>query len=193
MKMETALAKKTGNVFTKAKRSEVMSRIRGRGSESLEVKVVAADAEVFDNVGDDATRHVAGMPRERDEAVGTKGRVKGFASRGGEHRTSNRGQKDESSRRVKKLKPFWELRTLRRELRDGASGFEQSFQMRLGSLLESKGGLATVAPVCVAAGQKSGFGNPHAIFILTELYFREWNDHNGHKVTLSASDVKGDG
>jgi hypothetical protein len=37
--------------------------------------------------------------------------------------------------------------------RDGASGFEQSFQMRFGSLLESKGGLATVAPVCVATRQ----------------------------------------
>ena len=72
----------------------------------------------------------------------------------------------------------------------GAPGFEQSFQMRLGRLLESKGGLATIAPVRVAAGQPGGFGNPHAIFILTELHFREWNDHNGHKVTCSALDVK---
>jgi hypothetical protein len=32
MKMETALAKKTGDVFSKAKRSEVMSRIRSRGT-----------------------------------------------------------------------------------------------------------------------------------------------------------------
>ena len=78
-------------------------------------------------------------------------------------------------------------------LRDGASGFEQSFQMRLGSLLESKGGLATVAPVRVAAGQQGGFGNPHAIFILSELHFREWNDHNGHRVTCFALAVKEDG
>jgi len=77
--------------------------------------------------------------------------------------------------------------------RNGASGFEQSFQMRLGSLLESKGGLATVAPVRVAAGQQGGFGNPYAIFILTELHFRRWNDHNGHKITCFASDVKEDG
>jgi hypothetical protein len=150
MKMETASAKKTGDVFTKTKRSEVMSRIRSRGSESLEVEVVAADAEVFDDVGDDAAGHVARMPRKCDKPVGAKSRVKGFASRGGEHRTSNiehptsnRRQKDESSRPVKKLKPFWELRILRRGLRDGASGFEQGFQVRLGGLLESKGGLAT--------------------------------------------------
>jgi hypothetical protein len=42
----------------------------------------------------------------------------------------------------------------------------------------------------VAAGQQGGLGNPYAIFILPELHFREWNDHNGHKVTPSASDVK---
>jgi len=32
------------DIFSKRNRSEVMSRIRGRGLESLEVKVVAADA-----------------------------------------------------------------------------------------------------------------------------------------------------
>jgi DNA mismatch endonuclease (patch repair protein) len=35
--MTTALAKKTGDVFTKAKRSEVMSRIRSRGNEDTEL------------------------------------------------------------------------------------------------------------------------------------------------------------
>ena len=37
MKMETALAKKTGDIFTKAKRSFVMSRIRSRGNKNTEV------------------------------------------------------------------------------------------------------------------------------------------------------------
>jgi DNA mismatch endonuclease (patch repair protein) len=37
MKMETALAKKTGDVFTKAKRSEMMSRIRSRGNRDTEL------------------------------------------------------------------------------------------------------------------------------------------------------------
>ena len=62
--------------------------------------------------------------------------------------------------------------------------------MCLGSLLESKGGLATVAPVRMAAGQQDGFRNPHTVFILTDLHFREWNDHNGHKLTRFALDVK---
>jgi hypothetical protein len=39
--------------------------------------------------------------------------------------------------------------------RDEAPGFEQSFQMRLGSLLESKGGFATIAPVRVATGSRA--------------------------------------
>ena len=37
MKMETVLEKRTGDVFTKAKRSEVMSRIRGRGNKDTEL------------------------------------------------------------------------------------------------------------------------------------------------------------
>ena len=38
----------------------------------LEVKIVAADAEVFNNVGNDAARQVTRMPRKSDEPVGTK-------------------------------------------------------------------------------------------------------------------------
>ena len=64
--------------------------------------------------------------------------------------------------------------------------------MRLGSLLESHSGFAAVAPVRMAAGQQGGLGNPHPAFILTKLHFREWNDHNGHKVTCFALDVKED-
>jgi hypothetical protein len=45
----------------------------------------------------------------------------------------------------------------------------------------------------VTAGQQGGFGNPHAVFILTELHFREWNNHNGHKLTRFTLDVKEDG
>src|ERR1043165_4667043 len=40
MRMETALVRKPNNVFTKAKRSEVMSRIRGRGNKETEIALV---------------------------------------------------------------------------------------------------------------------------------------------------------
>ena len=49
-----------------------MSRIRGRDSKSFEIEVVPADAEVFDDVGDDTAGHVAGMPCESDKAVGAE-------------------------------------------------------------------------------------------------------------------------
>src|SRR5208283_1615965 len=144
------------DVFTKAKRSDVMSRIRGRGSESLEVKVVAADAEVFDDVSDDAAGHIARMPRERDESVGTEWiRVMPVAPGGAEEFAANLTQTTVKLAAVPggifAHRSGGENKFVAESGRDGASGFEQGFQMRLGSLLESKGGLATVAPVRVAA------------------------------------------
>ena len=50
-----------------------MSRTRGGGSEFLEIEVVAADAEVFNDVGHDATRNVTRMPGKGNETVGTEG------------------------------------------------------------------------------------------------------------------------
>jgi hypothetical protein len=183
------------DVFSKRKRSEVMSRIRGRGSESFEVKVVTADTEVFDDVGDDAAGHVARMPRKRDEAVGAEWiRVMPVAPSSAKKFTTNLTQTALQLATVPRgifaHRSGGENKFVAEGGRDGASGFEQCFQMRLGGLLESKSGLATVAPVRVTPRQQCGFGNPHAIFILTELHFREWNDHNGLKVTFSASDVK---
>jgi hypothetical protein len=183
------------DVFTKAKRSEVMSRIRSRGSESFEVEVVAADAEVFDNVGDDAAGHVAWMPRKRDKPVGAEwicvmpvapGGANEFAT----NLTQTTVKLTTVPGRVFAHRSGGENEFVAKGGRDGASGFEQGFQVRLGGLLESKGGLATVAPVRVAAGQQGGFGNPDAVFILTELHFRERNNHNGHKVTRFVLDVK---
>ena len=49
-----------------------MSRICGRGSEFSEIELIAGDAEVFDNVPDDAAWHIARMPCKSDQAVGTK-------------------------------------------------------------------------------------------------------------------------
>ena len=183
------------DVFSKRKRSEVMSRNCGRGSESLEVKVVAAEAKVFDDVSDDAAGHIARMPCERDEAIRMERiRVMPVASSGANKLAANLTQTTVKLAAVPggifAHRSGGENKFVAEGGRDGTSGFEQGFQMRLGSLLESQVGLATVAPVRMAARQQGGFGNPNAIFILTELHFRKWNDHNGHKVTSSAPDVK---
>jgi hypothetical protein len=42
----------------------------------------------------------------------------------------------------------------------------------------------------MAAGQERRFRNPHAIFILTKLHFREWNNHNANIITCPVPDVK---
>ena len=42
------------------------------GLELAEVEFVASDAEVFDDVRDDATWHIAGMPGKGDEPVGSE-------------------------------------------------------------------------------------------------------------------------
>ena len=42
------------------------------GLELAEVELVASDAEVFDDVRDDATWHIAGMPGKGDEPVGSE-------------------------------------------------------------------------------------------------------------------------
>ena len=186
------------DVFTKAKRSEVMSRIRGRKSEPPEIEFIPRDAEVFDDVRNDAARHIAGMPRKGDEAIRAKwirvmpvaaGVAKVFATDFVEatfqlaavecgvfaHGSSGENELVAES--------GW----------NGASGFKQRFQMRFGGLLKTKGSFAPVAPLCVTTGQQQRFGDPYAVFILTELHFRERNNHNGCKLTCSMPDVKEDG
>ena len=46
-----------------------MSWIRRQVSESPEIELIPRDAKVFDDVGNDAARHIAGMPRKGDEAI----------------------------------------------------------------------------------------------------------------------------
>ena len=186
------------DVFTKAKRSEVMSRIRGRKSEPPEIEFIPRDAEVFDDFRNDAARHIAGMPRKGDEAIRAKwirvmpvaaGVAKMFAADFVEapfqlaavecgvfaHGSSGENELVAES--------GW----------NGASGFKQRFQMRFGGLLKTNGSFAPVAPLCVTTGQQQRLGDPYAVFILTELHFRERNNHNGCKLTCSMPDVKEDG
>jgi hypothetical protein len=61
--------------------------------------------------------------------------------------------------------------------RDRAAGFEQGLQMGFGSFLKPKDGFTTIFALGMAAGQQSGFRNPHTVFILSHLNPRDWNDH----------------
>jgi hypothetical protein len=175
-----------------------MSRFCERESEPPEIEFIPRDAEVFDDVRNDAARHIAGMPRKGDEAIRAEWiRVMPVAASVAKMLTTDF------------VEAAFQLATVEcgvfahgsggeNELVaesgwNGASGFKQRFQMRFGGLLKTKGGLAPVASMRVAAGQQGGFGNPYAVFILTELHFRERNNHNGCKLICSMPDVKEDG
>jgi hypothetical protein len=168
----------------------MMSRIRSGGnrdtelalaeSEFSEIELVAREAEIFNDVGHDAARHVTRMPGKGDKAVGTErirvvpvapkafgvvGRVFAHGSGGEDEFVAEGGG-------------------------NGASGFEQGFEVGFGGLLKAEHGFTPVASMRVAAGKQAGFGDPHAILIVAELNFREWNDHSGVTLAWLAAAVK---
>ena len=166
-----------------------------RRSEFSEVEFVARDTEVGNDVGDDAAWHVARMPREGDEPVGaervgvvpmTPGGAEQFAADlaespfqlaaivGGIFSHGSGGEDELVAERG----------------RNGASGFQQRFEMGLGSLLKTQRGFASVAAMSVTARQQRRFRNPHAVFILSQLHFRERNNHGGARIARRAFNVK---
>ncbi len=183
------------DVFTQAKRSEVMSRIRGRGSEFLEVKVLAAQAEVVTEVSHNAARNIARMPRKRDQAVGAEGiGVMPMAAGGAEQFAADF------------LEPAFQLpavpggvlahnsggqdKLVAKRGRDGPSGFQQCFQMGFGRLLEAQDGFAPVASMGMAAGEQSALGNPDAVLVAAELNLGKRHDHGAGKLTRRMTGVK---
>lgn len=194
------------DAFTNAKRSEAVqtrsaefgTRSGRCGSEFPEIEVVAGDTEVFDNVRNDSARHIAGMPRKGDEAIRAEWiRIMPVAAGVPEMFTTDLAeaslQLTTIERGIFAHGSGGENKFVAEGRRDGASSFKERFQMRFRGLLKAKRGFAAVAPVRVTAGQERGFGNPHAVFILTQLHFRERNNHNARKLTCSLPDVKEDG
>lgn len=184
------------DVFTRTKRSRAMPRLWRHGSESLEVEIVAAEAEVFDDVGDDAARHVARMPRERDEPVRperigvmpvTAGGAQEFAADFPQAAVKLPGV----PRGISAHSSGGEDKFVAEGGRDGPAGFEQRLQVRLGRLLKAQGSFAAVPSVRVATRQQAGFGDPDAVFVLTELHLRKRNDHDTPTVARLLSGVKG--
>jgi hypothetical protein len=158
-------------------------------SEFPKIEVIAGDAEIFNDVGNDAARHVAWMPRKRDDAVRmewigivpvTAGASEVLATDVPESSFKlptviGRVLAHESGR---------EDEFVAERRRDRSAGFQQSFQMRLGGLLKPEQGLASVAPVSVAAGQEARFGDPHTVFILPDLHLLQWNNHPANANTM---------
>lgn len=168
---------------------------RRLGSESFEVEIVAAYAEIPDDVGDDAPRHVARMPREGDQTIRVEwigimavaaGRTNVFAA----NLTQAPVKLTAVPRWVSSHGSGGEDEFVAKGGRDGAAGFEQRLEMRLGRELKTKAGLAPVASVGVAAGKQGGFGNPHPILVTAQLNLGKRDNHREETLAGGRDDVK---
>ena len=144
---------------------------RQRDSEFPKIKFIAGDAEIFNDVGDDAARHVARMPRKCDDAVRMEGiGVVAVTAPATEVLATDLPESPFKLPtvigRVLAHESGREDEFVAKRRRNRATGFQQSLQVRLGGLLKAEQGFASVASVSVAAGQQGGFGDPHTVFIL---------------------------
>ena len=161
-----------------------------------EIKFVAGNAEVFDDVGNNTARDIARMPGECNNSIGAKGiGIMPMASRVAQVDAANL------------LEAAFQLTTIDRGIfshkssrqhefvaecgRNRTAGFEQSFQMGLGCLLKTENRLPAVASMGVTAGKQSGFGNPHAVFVSPRLNFGNGDDHTEGTLTAFADAVNG--
>jgi hypothetical protein len=176
----------------------MMSPIWERESEPPEIEFVPRDAKVFNDVRNDAARHIAGMPRKCDETIRAEWiRVMPVAARVAKMFATDFAEAAFQLAAVD-CGVFahglcGENKLVAESRWDWTSGFKQRFQMRFGGLLKPKDGFAPVTPLRMTTGQQRRFGDPHAVFILTNLHFRERNNHNECKLTWIRSDVKEDG
>jgi len=167
------------------------------GSELFEVEVVAPDAEILDNVSDDAARHVTRMPGKSDEAVGSEGvrlmpvvagRAEEFAADFAEpvlQLTAVPG-------RVFAHRSGSDDELVAKGWGNGPARFQQGLQMGLGGLLKPEDGLPPVLPVGVTARHQVGLGNPHVILVAADLNFGNGNNQLSRRVTQCSPGVKCD-
>ena len=71
-----------------------------------------------------------------------------------------------------------------------AACFHERFEMGLGGLLETKNGFAAITTMRVAAGEKRALGNPHTVFITSDLNFRDGNNHYVKRLAHVEAGVK---
>lgn len=164
------------------------------GSKHAEMELLSGDAEVFDDIGNNATGDIAWMPGERNDAVWTKGvrvmpvtagipRVDAtnFAKSPLEWPTVERGEFAHGLRGQDKLVP--------KRGRNGATGLQQHFEVGLGGLLKPQNGFAPITAVRMTTRQKIRLGNPDAVLVPARLDFRKGNYHNRRRIAPRAQSV----
>lgn len=126
-------------------------------SEPAKVEFVAGDAEVFDDVSDNASRDVSGMPREGDQPFRPKGiGIMPVTTRSAEQFATNLTksplQLPAVVGRVLARGSSRENKPVTERGRYRASSFQQGFEMGFGGFLKPEQGLAPVPSVGMAAG-----------------------------------------
>jgi hypothetical protein len=164
--------------------------------ESPEIKFVACNSEVFNDIGNNAAWNVAWMPGECNEAVGAEGIgvmpvTASVAQMNAADFSETPLQLAAIERRVFAHGSRGEHEFIAERGRNRAARFEQGFQMGFGRLLKTEDRLASVAPVRVATGKQVGFSNPHSVFVAPRLDFRFGHNHSVKTITFFTVAVNG--
>lgn len=146
-------------------------------SEFSEVKLVARDTEIFDDVGNNAARNIARMPRESDDAFGAEGIgvmpvTSGIAQVHTADFTETTLQLTAVEGGVFAHGSGREHKLVAEGGRDRPARFQKRLQVSFGRLLKMKNRLTPISAVRVATGQQSGLGDPHAA-VTSQLDFRD--------------------
>lgn len=115
-----------------------MSCAGSRGLEFSEIEFVAGDAEVFDDVGDDAARNITRMPCEGDQPLGLERiRVVPMTAGGAEQFTTDFAESPFQLaaivRGIFTHGSGGEDKLVAESGRDGAASFQQGFKVGFGS------------------------------------------------------------
>jgi hypothetical protein len=161
-----------------------------------EIKLVSGEAEVIDHIGDDTSRDITRVPRERDKSIGAEGiGIMPVASGAAQMDAANLFETTFQLTAINRGKFSHRSRSQHEFVaeggRDWTASFKQGFQMGLGGLLKMEDCLAAIASVRMATGKQGGLGDPHAVFVSPRLNFRNGDDHTVGTVAAFAIAVNG--
>lgn len=159
------------------------------------MEVVPADAEVFDDVGDYSSWHVASMPCKSNKTLG--------AERVGIMSVAASGAKEFATDFIESMfqlpaiqgRVFAHILGCKDKLVaeggwDGAARFHQGFEVRLGGELKTEDGFSALLPVRVAARQQRGLGYPLTILVAANLNFGNRYYHREGRLACHVASVK---
>ena len=162
--------------------------------EPTEVKLIPREAEVLNDISNDATRDISRMPGKGDNAFRAEWiRVVSVAAATPHMHAANLAQSAFQFAAVKRgiaaHRLSCEHKLIAKRRGNWAPGLEQGLKMRFSSLLKAQHSLTPVAAMRVASRQKRALGNPHAILISSRLDFRDRNYHSCTTVAVGQKTV----